>query len=212
MTDIADLQARITAALDRIGSGVEALDKPAEAGAGDSAEVTELKASLEDERTANAQLEARVAAIKEKQEKTVETLAGEVERLRGLLQAEEAMVARLTRVNAGLRGNNTALRGAINDGVAEPHLVNKAMMAELESLRATQASDRAELDAILGELNPLIDEARQRVEASAEEAGEVSAAVEMAEVALAGDVSGAEPDLSAIMGAMADENEEKTDA
>ncbi|MEJ2030407.1 MAG: hypothetical protein P8X66_11225 [Maritimibacter sp.] len=193
MSDIADLQARITSALDRIGSGLEALGD-----AGDSAEVTELKSALEEERTANAQLEARVSAIKEKQEKTVNTLASEVERLRGLLQAEEAMVARLGRVNDELRRNNIALREAITAGVAEPHLINKAMMAELESLRATQSADRAELDTILGELTPLVDEARQK---AAEKMG-----------AGEGETAGSEPDLSAIMDAAAAEDEEHTDA
>ena len=157
MTDITELQGRITAALDRIGSGLEGL---ARASDGDSDEVIGLKEALEEERTANAQLEERVRAIKQKQDGTVEKLASEVERLRGLLEGEEAVVARLRRVNAELRSNNGALREAIAEGVAEPHLVNKSMMAELEALRAAQAADRAELDAVLGELGPLMAEAR----------------------------------------------------
>ncbi len=40
--------------------------------------------------------------------------------------------------------------------MAEPHLINKSMMAELEALRTTQAADRAELDAVLTELVPLV--------------------------------------------------------
>lgn len=162
MTDISDLQSRITAALDRIGQGLEALERPAMAPAesGDSEEVARLTAALEEERTANAQLEERVRAIREKQENAVETLASEVERLRGLLQEEEAAVSRLARVNAELRANNAAMREAIEAGLAEPHLVNKSLMAELEALRAAQGADRAELDAVLGELGPLIAEAR----------------------------------------------------
>lgn len=166
MTDISDLQSRITAALDRIGQGLEALERPAEtvapAARDDSEEVERLRAALEEERTANAQLEERVLAIKEKQDRAVETLAREVERLRGLLEEEEAAISRLSRVNAGLRHNNVAMREAIAAGLAEPHLVNKSMMAELESLRAAQGADRAELDAVLGELGPLIAEARAR--------------------------------------------------
>ena len=156
MTEITELQARITAALDRIGAGLEGLG-PARPDAGE--EVARLTEALEEERTANAQLEERVRTIKEKQDGTVEVLAGEVERLRALLATEEDAVSRLSRVNADLRANNTALREAIQRGVAEPHLVNKSMMVELEALRTAQAADRAELDAVLGELNALVADA-----------------------------------------------------
>lgn len=162
MTDISDLQARITSALDRIGSGLEALGR---APGGDAAaEAAELREALEEERTANAQLEERVRAIRAKQDSAVETLVGEVDRLRALLEAEEAAVVRLSRVNAELRANNAALREAIAGGVAEPHLVNKSMMAELEALRAAQGADRAELDAVLGELGALITASRAEAE------------------------------------------------
>jgi len=168
MSDITELQGRITAALDRIGSGLEALSRPA---GGDSAEVASLKEALAEERTANAQLEERVRAIKARQDGTVERLTAEVERLRGLLETEEATLSRLKRVNAELRANNGALREAIAAAVAEPHLVNKSMMTELEALRVAQAADRVELDAVLGELAPLVAEARD-LGAMGEGAGE----------------------------------------
>lgn len=162
MTDITELHARFTAALDRIGTGLDGLEAPA-AGAAQTAaaetEIAGLKEALEAERTANAQLEERVRTIKARQDGTVEVLASEVERLRGLLASEEDTAARLARVNAELRANNTALREAIQRGVSEPHLVNKSMMAELDALRAAQAADRSELDAVLGELGRLVDEA-----------------------------------------------------
>lgn len=161
MSDITDLQSRITTALDRIGIGLDALVKAPDEGA-ESDEVIGLRAALADERTANAQLEARVLAIKEKQDGTVTTLSNEVDRLRGLLEAEEAAIARLTRVNSELRANNAALRDAIAEGVAEPHLVNKSMMAELDALRAAQGADRTELDAVLGELSRLVDDVNTR--------------------------------------------------
>lgn len=169
MTDISDLQARITAALDRIGTGLEALDKASASEPADAGEVARLTEALEEERTANAQLEERVRSIRAKQENAVETLASELARLRRLLEEEEAAVARLGRVNAQLRTNNAALREAIENGVAEPHLVNKAMMAELEGLRAAQGADRAELDAVLGELGALVSEAEAGVRATSAE-------------------------------------------
>lgn len=169
MTDISDLQARITAALDRIGTGIEALDKASETEPVDAGEVARLTEALEEERTANAQLEERVRSIRARQDSAVETLAAEVERLRRLLEEEEGAVARLGRVNTELRANNAALREAIMNGVAEPHLVNKAMMAELEGLRAAQGADRAELDAVLGELGALVAEAESGVRAKSGE-------------------------------------------
>ncbi|SMH57750.1 hypothetical protein [Maritimibacter sp. HL-12] len=172
MTDFSDLQARITAALDRIGTGLEAIDKAGDTSkteAADADELARLTEALEEERTANAQLEERVRAVREKQDQAVETLASEVERLRRLLEKEEAAVARLGQVNAELRANNAAMREAIGNGVAEPHLVNKAMMAELEGLRAARGADRAELDAVLGELGALVAEAEAGVRASSKE-------------------------------------------
>lgn len=158
MSDLAELERRITAALDRIGQGVDALSAAApETSAQDDGRVAELEAALEEERTANAQLEERVKAIKDRQDQTVDTLAEEVERLREMLEEEEAATARLRKMNGELRANNDALRSAVSQGVAEPHLVNKSMMAELEALRAAQAADRAELDAVLGELGPLVE-------------------------------------------------------
>lgn len=149
MTDISELEQRLTAALDKIGAGIEGLTS---ARGGD--EAAQLSAALDEERMVNAQLEERVRAIKQKQDQTVARLEGEVERLRGLLDREERALSQVTRANAELRANNAALREAIAEGVAEPHLVNKSMMAELEALRASHGADRAELEAVLGELTP----------------------------------------------------------
>ena len=162
MTDISELQARLAAALDRIGTGVEALGDGA--GGNDTGEIEALRAQLDEERTANAQLEERVRSIREKQDTTVGRLSAEVERLTSALTAQEEAAARLARANADLRANNAALRQAIQDGVAEPHLVNKAMMAELDGLRAAQGADRAELDGLLGEIEAMLDAAEGETE------------------------------------------------
>ncbi len=154
MSDIAELEGRITAALDRIGQGLDGLAPKQDAAVGE--EVQQLRVALEEERVVNAQLEERVRAIREKQESTVTRLTEEVDRLRGLLEEGEAGGERLRKVNGELRRNNAALRDAVTQGLAEPHLVNKSMMAELEALRATQAADRTELDAVLAELAPLV--------------------------------------------------------
>lgn len=163
MTDISELQARLTAALDRIGTGVEALGDSG-AGGNDTGEVEALRAQLDEERTANAQLEERVRSIREKQDTTVGRFSAEVERLTAALAAQEEAASKLARANAELRSNNAALRQAIQDGVAEPHLVNKAMMAELDGLRAAQGADRAEIDGLLGEIEAMLDAAEGETE------------------------------------------------
>lgn len=154
MSDISELESRITAALDRIGQGLDALGPKPDPAAGE--ELQQLRVALEEERVTNAQLEERVRAIREKQENTVNKLTGEVERLRQLLEEGEAGIAQLRKVNGELRANNSALREAVAQGVAEPHLINKSMMAELEALRAARAADRTEIDAVLAELAPLV--------------------------------------------------------
>ena len=59
-------------------------------------------------------------------------------------------------MNAQLRSNNTALRKANAAGVGDAGLINRAMEAELNGLRAAQMADREELAAVLEELKPLI--------------------------------------------------------
>ncbi len=53
-----------------------------------------------------------------------------------------------------------ALREAQAEGLQEPHLIIRAMQAELEALRATRLSEMAEMDEILSELKPLIETCR----------------------------------------------------
>ncbi|MEO0865632.1 MAG: hypothetical protein AAFY39_13820, partial [Pseudomonadota bacterium] len=85
------------------------------------------------------------------------------EALASVMAAEERTAAldlelqRLRQANEQLRQSNDALRQANQDGVAEPHLINKAMLAELEALRAARAADIAEATSILGALEPLLD-------------------------------------------------------
>lgn len=64
---------------------------------------------------------------------------------------------RLRRANAQLREACAALQAANAEGVGEPHLINKAMIAELEALRAMRSVERAEADQIIAALTPLLD-------------------------------------------------------
>ncbi|WP_170570064.1 hypothetical protein [Ruegeria atlantica] len=79
MSQIEELQRRIVAAMDRIGTSVEALRDTAPVGGGaDDA----LRAALDDERVANAQLEERLKALKDRHEQEVSAMRVDMESLR----------------------------------------------------------------------------------------------------------------------------------
>lgn len=168
MSDIDEHQSRIVAALDRIRHGVERLDRPAPEPEIDPAEVAQLREALEDERLANAQLEERVRGIREKQERQVAELREQVAAGREALSQLDGELGRLRRANDGLRATHAELVAAVADNVGDPHLVNKAMLAELEAIRAARAADSAESRAILAALDPLLEAA---AETAATEAG-----------------------------------------
>lgn len=156
MSDISGLEQRITAALDRIGNGLNRMSQ-SEAAPADPGELAALQELLDGEKLANAQLEERVKAIKEKQESLVRDLEIEVTSLRADIAAKNEDAERLKNINGRLRRNNRALRDANAQGVGDPDLINNAMVVELDALRANHESDRAELDSILVELKPLVE-------------------------------------------------------
>ncbi|MHA6262129.1 hypothetical protein ACXYMO_02920 [Arenibacterium sp. CAU 1754] len=166
MSNIEELQSRITAAMDKIGAGIELMgQRPAEAG-----DTTALSEALEAEKLANAQLEERLRALHTKHDDEMAALraeldrSDELDRLRAEMQTQsEAMVRldgdvqRLRQANEQLRNSNALLRDANEAGVGEPHLINKAMLSELEGLRAARATDSAEVAAVLAKLEPMLN-------------------------------------------------------
>ena len=154
MTEIAELERRITTALDRIGAGLDGLG-----GGGDDAALQELREALDAEKTVNAQLEERVKSLHEQHDARVKELETEVARLKTSALEANGQVQSMRRANQHLQATLQNLREAAVAGV-EPHLINQAMMSELEGLRSVRDADRAELDDILGALQPLLKEAQ----------------------------------------------------
>lgn len=151
MTDIDELQRRIASAMDRIATASGGLAAP------NTAATEALQTALDDEKLANAQLTERVSKLSEQQESAIasaRTAAAEAEARTAALDLE---LQRLRQANEQLRKSNVALREANEAGVGEPHLINKAMLAELEALRAARAADIAEASSIIGALTPLLD-------------------------------------------------------
>lgn len=176
MSEIEDLHQRLVAAMDRIGAGAQALSDRA----GTAPSKAALEQALEEERLTNAQLEERLRALRAKHDDDMAALRAEFEaKLEGAAEAANAADAqsepvepsaealsrldgelqRLRAANEQLRHANSALREANQAGVGEPHLINKAMLAELEGLRAARATEVAEAQAIVAQLTPILEAA-----------------------------------------------------
>ncbi|MGJ8557202.1 MAG: hypothetical protein ACSHW6_09180 [Sulfitobacter geojensis] len=153
MSNIDELQRRITMAMDRVASG---LDKIGSAPAGPDPEMMQ---ALEDERTANAQLTERVRTLKARSEDELAQLRAKIEEGAARMAQLDSDLQRARRANAQLSEACEALQQANAEGVGDPHLINKAMLAELEGLRAARAADVAETSAIISALTPLLENA-----------------------------------------------------
>lgn len=159
MSDVSHLTQRIDDALSRIDRAITtpaAKPPPEQDTEALTSKLADLTALLEEERAANSQLEDRVRLLKDRQDGKLAELTSNVDAGRARATRMDRELQRLRQVNADLRDINMQLRDAVADGISEPQLVNAAMHAELEALRATRAADAAEMDAILEELTPLI--------------------------------------------------------
>ena len=178
MTQIDELQYRITAALDRVAQGVARLEEravaaaeqpPAEPGI-DPAEVARLNDALEEEKLANAQLEERVRKLHETHRQEIEALKAAAQPTPAAptidVAALDLDLQRLRQSNEMLRATNEELRRALAENVGEPHLINKAMLAELEGLRAARSVEAAETRAIIASLTQLLDAAAEPEESN----------------------------------------------
>jgi len=151
MSEVNALESRLTAALDRIRAGVDGLGTGA---LGDASSA--LKAQLSEERTANAQLEERVKALKERQDNKIAELEARVTSYRKQMSDLDAELQKLRTSNADLRDMNAKLRAAAADGMSQPELLNRALMAEVDALKTQRSADATEVDAILAELKSLV--------------------------------------------------------
>ncbi|MEL7165397.1 MAG: hypothetical protein AAGL96_07960 [Pseudomonadota bacterium] len=150
MSEIDALHSRLSAAMDRIAAAAAGVE------ASGGADLEALKTELEDEKLANAQLTERVKKMSDQLETAVAEARGEADAAGERMKALDLELQRLRQANTQLSASNEALRRANEDGVGEPHLINKAMLAELEALRAARAADIAEADSIIASLTPLL--------------------------------------------------------
>jgi len=150
MSTIEDLQARIIAALDRVGAGVDAL------GSDGTGALEAVQAELAEERAAATQLEDRLQSLKDKQIQELEYMSAQLQDMRAKVDSLDLEQQRLRASNAHLREANAALRAANAEGVGDPDLINQGLSAELEALRVTRSAEIAEASAILSALTPIL--------------------------------------------------------
>lgn len=158
MTDVAELERRITMALDRIAQGLEALAPAGIDDTGPSEAEDALRRELEEERAASVALAESTRELRQRQEKRVQRLEGQIERLTAQIETQAADVQRLQQVNSRLRDTISGLRAAVTENLADPALVNRALQAELEALQASRQAELTEMNEILAELEPLVEE------------------------------------------------------
>lgn len=159
MQEIAELERRITAALERIDRGVAGLTSAAPLAAGTEAtaflpesDFAKLNEDLDEERMLNAQLSERLRVVNDKHAAEKAALLAELSD-----QADE--LAKLREGMANLTDELDDLRSIAERGVTEPEHIDHAMQAELDALRAARKADAAELADIKAALTPLIEEA-----------------------------------------------------
>jgi chromosome segregation ATPase len=157
MAELVELEHRLAAALARIGAGVERLGTPSDAPSAAQAEaIAHLEAALDAERTARV---AADEALNELQSPGPGLAAdpAELDRLTRQLDAQGLDNQRLRSSVAQLREELRRLREAAERGTPDAALVNRALQAELEALRAVRASEITEMADILAALGPLVD-------------------------------------------------------
>ena len=165
MQDIAELERRITAALERIGRGVESLSAAVPMPSANptamlpESDFAALNERLDEERMLNAQLQERLRAVHQKDEAARSALTDEISALNAQLAAQSDELAQLRATSSALNEELAALRDVAELGVTEPEHINQAMLAELDALRAARAAEAEELSEIIAALNPLIEEA-----------------------------------------------------
>lgn len=117
------------------------------------------KADLAQTRAANTQLTSQVETLTAKLDAHFTEAAAREDDRRVHLEELDTRMQRLREVNADLRALNGQLRQMVADGLGEPGLLNSAMAAELDALRADRAAEASEINALLAELRPMIEEA-----------------------------------------------------
>lgn len=163
MQDVTELEQRLATALDRIETGIAAGPPVVETPVipADVSEADDLQMALDEERMLSAQLNERLRAVKDKDQQSQALASVKLDQMALQLDLQGGELKRMRATNVQLREVLRILREAAAQGVSDPHLVNRAMLAELDALHATRLTEVAQMDELLAELAPLIEEVRE---------------------------------------------------
>lgn len=158
MTEAGEYEERISKALVRIAAAVQrqrSLPPPE----------PPQDAQGEDDAAAHEALHAELARLQEEVRRLTRDngrLASERESARARLADMDDALQSLRATQAGLAATvadlRAALAGHVDVQADGPELVNRAMQAEIEAAAARHQADTAEIDAIIGELAPLVSQ------------------------------------------------------
>ncbi len=163
MQEIAELERRITFALERVSKGLAQLNTQstapqANAAPDTSVDTAALRTELEEERTVTAQLQERLRVIKEKEVLALEALQSQLASMSGMLSKQNAELGRLRRTLSDTTLELANVTDAAQSGSIEAAHINAAMQSELQALRLLRASEADELQSLVAVLTPLIEE------------------------------------------------------
>ncbi|KPD11891.1 colicin transporter [Phaeobacter sp. 11ANDIMAR09] len=177
MTQIEELQGRILAAMERIGTGVVQLEQAraeAQEEARAAADNSDLELALEEEKTANAQLEERVKVLhdrlKEAEQAAPAADNGDMEALQAELELLRNEVGNTDEKDA-LKLEVTRLKGALESAGNGLAAEKEALETELSDLKATNQQLMAQIEEVSGEaagdLGDAVDQAALQAELNA---------------------------------------------
>lgn len=124
----------------------------------DMSELAELRAALAAERAHSAALVDRIRTLKGRDQRQQTAAQARIDQLTKQLDVQGLELNRLRKSMIQLREALRVLREGAEGGTVDAAMINKAMMAEMEALRAARSSESAELDSIIAELATLVGE------------------------------------------------------
>ena len=127
-------------------------------GADSQAELAELRAALAAERANSAAMMERIRTLKTREQRQEAALQARIEKLTKQLDVQGLELNRLRKSMIQLREAMRVLREGSEGQTVDAAMINKALLAELEGLRAARSSETIELEEIIAELAALIGE------------------------------------------------------
>ena len=101
---------------------------------------------------------AALKLARESAETDAASLRAECDRLRTALEEQAGLAERLKKVNGEVTATLKMLREAQAADLVDAHMIDKAMKKELDALHAARAQDRADIEALLSALEPVMEE------------------------------------------------------